>query len=221
MKRDALSPASLSTRLYRLLLTFYPRGFRHEYGSDMLQVFGDLCRDSLRQQGWVGLAKLWGTTLRDFAASAITEYYSEWRHFIMENSQNRLPAIIGGLLLLPPALFALLNILEYQLGVPVSWQPFAWLTADMANSVTDDVLDIAFVSLPLVALVVLALPMLHITLSRAEEGSGAWLTGHLTIQRTNRLSLALIGACLLVGFIFVAYFIGENWACLVGRAVAC
>ena len=34
-----------SKRIYRVLLVAYPKEFRREYGSHMVQVFRDLCRE--------------------------------------------------------------------------------------------------------------------------------------------------------------------------------
>ncbi len=37
-----------SVRLYRAALVVYPPAFRREYGTPMVQVFRDACREALR-----------------------------------------------------------------------------------------------------------------------------------------------------------------------------
>ena len=76
MDKNPNAPRSLilSTRLYKALLVIYPSGFRQEYGWQMLQVFGDCCRRTLRQAGMAGLLLLWSRTLLDTVQTAFEEH---------------------------------------------------------------------------------------------------------------------------------------------------
>ena len=65
---------SLSVRVYRLLLVTYPAKFKQEYGSQMLQVFGDYCAHVFRQNGAQGVFRLWAITLFDLVQSLIEEH---------------------------------------------------------------------------------------------------------------------------------------------------
>lgn len=62
-----------SERVYRVLLAAYPKEFREAYGSQMVQVFRDLCRDKRRGGGIGGLVALWARTGADLAVSALVE----------------------------------------------------------------------------------------------------------------------------------------------------
>lgn len=64
----------LSTRLYQALLIVYPSKFRRDYGSPMLQVFRDCCRQALRESGAAGLLSLWARTMLDILQTAIEEH---------------------------------------------------------------------------------------------------------------------------------------------------
>jgi hypothetical protein len=46
---------SRSERVYRVLLLAYPREFRRECGAEMVQAFGDLCREEKRRGGSSGV----------------------------------------------------------------------------------------------------------------------------------------------------------------------
>jgi hypothetical protein len=80
-------PLAAAARAYGLLLLLYPRQFRREYGADMAQVFGDLCRDAYRWGSMPSLQRLWAATLRDLAISVPREHLARvqrpaggWRH---------------------------------------------------------------------------------------------------------------------------------------------
>ncbi len=62
-----------SERLYRALLTAYPKQFRRAYGREMAQVFRCMCREEVASGGSRGLARLWVRTLLDLLATALAE----------------------------------------------------------------------------------------------------------------------------------------------------
>jgi hypothetical protein len=59
--------------LYRALLWAYPAPFRREWCRDMVQLFGDCCRDGYRVGGVGGLARVWLVALADLARSVPRE----------------------------------------------------------------------------------------------------------------------------------------------------
>jgi hypothetical protein len=64
---------SRSERIYRVLLLAYPQEFRKDCGAEMVQAFGDMCREEKRRGGVSGLASLWARTLPDLAFTAFVE----------------------------------------------------------------------------------------------------------------------------------------------------
>ena len=64
---------SLSERVYEALLLMYPKDFRNAYGPQMVQVFGDLCREQRERAGLFGLALLWARTVLDLLRTAASE----------------------------------------------------------------------------------------------------------------------------------------------------
>ena len=73
-KMTQVSPVSFSVTVYRLLLAFYPRDFRDEYGPHMVQVFQDMSLRAYRQNGPDGILRLWVITLFDLLKSAVEEH---------------------------------------------------------------------------------------------------------------------------------------------------
>jgi hypothetical protein len=64
---------SRSERVYRVLILAYPREFRRDRGAEMVQVFGDLCREEKRRDGPPGLVMVWVRTVPDLAVTAFAE----------------------------------------------------------------------------------------------------------------------------------------------------
>jgi hypothetical protein len=67
------APTLLSGRVYSVILLFYPRTLRREFGQEMVEVFTEQLRDARRLDGWSGEMKLWGCvageTLRTLATA--------------------------------------------------------------------------------------------------------------------------------------------------------
>jgi nitrate/nitrite-specific signal transduction histidine kinase len=65
---------SIADRAYRALLYVYPAAHRRVFGPCMAQLFRDLCRDAVEQDGTFGLVELWIRTLLDLAYTALVEH---------------------------------------------------------------------------------------------------------------------------------------------------
>jgi hypothetical protein len=89
------SVLSASERVYRLLLFVYPKTYRREYGPPMIQVYRDLCRNSYRQRGRVGLASLWLRLLADLFTSSIGQHLDALREGILMTDKERDQAIVA------------------------------------------------------------------------------------------------------------------------------
>ena len=74
---------TISERVYRALLTVYPKEFRDEYGPQMVRDFRDLCREELERGGVAGFARLWG------AQPWILRRPRSWRGAVAERTMRR------------------------------------------------------------------------------------------------------------------------------------
>jgi hypothetical protein len=68
-----------SERLYWILLRLYPSGFRRDYSNLMAQVFRTQYRETVDQQGKLGLVGLWLHILADTFAAAFIEHSAAWK----------------------------------------------------------------------------------------------------------------------------------------------
>ena len=88
--------ASLSCRIYRMLLAAYPAEFRREYGPSLLQVFRDSSRDATRREGKFATGKFWLAILGDLIVSASKQHIENVREDgPMNNIRRDLLAAVG------------------------------------------------------------------------------------------------------------------------------
>jgi hypothetical protein len=62
-----------SSRIYSLLLGFYPRSFREDYAQEMLWCFEDMAHAAFKEYGAWGIARLWLRVLPDWCFTLIKE----------------------------------------------------------------------------------------------------------------------------------------------------
>lgn len=131
MRQSLLSLVlSASERSYRLLLFVYPPAYRREYGPLMAQAYRDLCRESYRQRGIVGLISLWFRLLADLATSAFRQHLDALQAggSIMTKKEHFL-AIVAATV--PLVLWLVLGVVNprfvSRMFVNSSAQPWGWI----------------------------------------------------------------------------------------------
>ena len=70
---------SRTSRLFRLLLRVFPFDFRADFGRDMERTFRDQAADAEKQDGKIGLLRLWAETLADIFRVAPGEHWQMLR----------------------------------------------------------------------------------------------------------------------------------------------
>lgn len=200
---------ALSERAYRALLAAYPASFRREYGPQMAQLFRDLCRDALRRRGPAGLAGVWVRTLWDGMVSLV----SEWRNAMQENSSTR--TWVGIALLVTPVLFVLVNVMQYELGIGLPFNPFDALYGQ--SKALDTLLDALIILGPPAVIGLNALPILRGVRLRVE----AETMSIVVPRKVSRGAIALLAVSVLFAAMLFGYALVENWRCLVGIQMAC
>lgn len=100
----------LSERIYRLLLRFYPRGYRQEFAEEMEYVFSESLKDSLRESGVLGMVSLWSRTAIDTGKTLVVQHVENLKgdgsmkprntNFIAQNKNILLVALATALMLL-------------------------------------------------------------------------------------------------------------------------
>ena len=125
MKQGRPIATRISVWCYRLLLVAYPARFRHAYGSHMLQVFRDSCRDAEQRQGAWGVYRLWLPTLWDLVTTVWSERIAEGVSMSAQQWQRlgSLAALTtGAFLIMPlvlPYIAPFLGTDDPRIGIPV------------------------------------------------------------------------------------------------------
>jgi hypothetical protein len=118
---------TLSERIYRALLIFYPADYRHEYGALMVQVFRDVSRDTYRSQGVFGLLFWWCAALLDLTRTVIEQRKK------VTMSKSTWIQITGSLLVIGGAFWGLAAFSQLQPGDHYTYhgvyQVLIWLLA--------------------------------------------------------------------------------------------
>jgi hypothetical protein len=63
-----------SKHLYTFLLKLYPKNYRLEFEEEMEFVFSEQLKDTLKENGALGIVNLWRRTIIDATKSSITEH---------------------------------------------------------------------------------------------------------------------------------------------------
>ncbi|HET8909018.1 MAG TPA: hypothetical protein VFN11_18840, partial [Ktedonobacterales bacterium] len=118
-----------SVALYGRLLVMYPRSFRREYGTQMLQVFRDCSREAARTRGPVGLCRYWLVATSDLIVSTLAERRQEEMHMTRSRwiSLGSLSAALGGgiavLFATIQILMSIAQLLDEQSGIGLALFP--------------------------------------------------------------------------------------------------
>ncbi len=121
---------SIAEKIFCMLLNVYPTTHRLEYGALLTQIFRDLCHDTYRQAGYMGLVRLWNFVLRDTVRSAAVEHIDALREGgqMMTRRQHRIILTLASLpLVLGLLLFMINPVFMGQMITPNVTQPVGWL----------------------------------------------------------------------------------------------
>jgi hypothetical protein len=91
---------SVSVRIYRAMLVAYPKTFREDYETHMVQVFRNSFRDAYHHNGMPGVIDLWLHTCADLFVTALIERISEGSQYMFSPKfilWGGLASLFGGL----------------------------------------------------------------------------------------------------------------------------
>jgi lipopolysaccharide/colanic/teichoic acid biosynthesis glycosyltransferase len=116
----------LSVKVFGYLLWLFPKHFRNRRGKEMIQVFGDSCKDTLNDTGQMGLLVLWFRTFHDLLKTALQEQVEHKYHQLFVVFYQRrgkrlfdLVVVIPTTLLLMPVLLIITVLIKLDSHGPV------------------------------------------------------------------------------------------------------
>ena len=126
-------------------------------------------------------------------------------------------AVAASGLLAVPVLFIAINVLEYELGIPILWNPSDAIYGSGEPSLSTYFFDGLIVVGPVLGFAALLAPLTRVRWTSDSNGFG--LT--VTIRKSSFLRLGLIALCVMTAAVLAAYLIAENLPCLLGQQTSC
>lgn len=203
-----------SQTAYRWLLMLYPADFRGNYGFLMTQAFRDLTRDAQAHSGLIGFLSLWRDTIKDLVSSIWKEQFNAWRRGMQPKTMITL--LIGSIFLGISGLFVAVNLIQYQFGIDLPWNPFDKILDSTQGTPLRIVFDSVIILGPVVAVAFFFLPYIKIRWRPGEDEITS-----IVLYKVGTLSLVLIALSALVVGSLGLYVIAENLPCLIGQQVSC
>jgi len=199
----------VSERVYRALLVVYPKEFRDAYGPQMVQAFGDLCRESVERGGSTGLIALWIRTLVNLASTAVVERVRRHAGIERLSAKDRKMAGVGFVALSTPLFFVAASLLKYGLGVGLLFDPLdrALMSDPERLRVFNLVSPVVFLGGLGLALLLNVYAVLRLNLSR-EDGT---IVSTVRVEMKLANIVVVVVSSLLLGTL-VGYFFLENFA---------
>lgn len=206
-----------SERVYRALLKVYPRAFREEYGAQMEQLFGDVCRREENRAGMGGLVALWMRTVADLVVSAAVERGRTVAPALTSSGMIRfggLAAMVGG------ALSAVLVLRNFAMVFWVGYGSPAWLfgALDLVGVLASMLIAVATLGLyacvavgsrklATVGLVVATLSAVMLAGALIYESTAAPTSGYVANSEvsaeTFAIALGVVGLVYTIGFLLL------------------
>ncbi len=195
-KRDPLS-----TLIFRFMLFVYPKRFRGEFGALMIQHFEDTENRGLRYWAWI---------THDMAVGSLREQLSEWRE-----QMSKIALLAAGILVLPLG-FVIVNVLQYELGIPVPWNPYDSVYDQITGTSWTHLFDAVMLFSPIAAVALVVMTQIRIS-----GGDGEAVLSRIEIRKASRLAYVVVGTSVALLGVMGLYVVFENLPCLLGQQVIC
>ena len=183
------------------MLVVYPKRFRGEFGALMLQHFEDTESRGLRYWAWI---------MHDMAVGSLREQLSEWRE-----QMSKIALLAAGILVLPFG-FVMINVLQYELGIPIPWNPYNNVYDQISGTSWTILFDAVILLSPMVAFALVVMSQVGIS----SEGDKAMLS-RIEIRKASRLAYVVVGTSVALLGAMGLYLVFENLPCLLGQQVSC
>ena len=131
--------------------------------------------------------------------------------------QNSLATAVGSAFLVVPVLFIVANVLEYEIGVALPWNPFDAIYGGRDHTAWTYFLDALIVFGPVLGFATLLAPITRV-MWHVDRG-GVAVT--VNVRRGGWVTLGLIDLSVTATAILGAYLVAENLPCILGQQVKC
>ena len=128
---------------------------------------------------------------------------------------SKIALIAAGILVLPLG-FVLINVLQYELGIPIPWNPYNSVYDQISGTNWTHLFDAVILFSPIVALSIVVLSQVRIS-----GGEGRTVLARIEIRSASRLAYVVVGTSVALLGVMGLYVVFENLPCLLGQQVIC
>ena len=154
--------------------------------------------------------RYWAWLVRDMAVGSLREQLSEWREQV-----SKIALIAAGILVLPLG-FVMINVLQYELGIPVPWNPYDSVYDQISGTSWTRLFDAVMLLSPMAAVTLVVMSQIRIS-----GGDDKAMISRIEIRKVSRLAYVVVGTSVALLGVMGLYVVFENLPCLLGQQVIC
>ena len=125
------------------------------------------------------------------------------RKRLLQNKSNQ--ALIAAGLLVVPLGFVLVNVLQYELGIPVPWNPYDSVYTQISGTSWAYLFDAVILFSPIIAFLIVLLSQ-----TRISGGEGKAALARIEIRSASKLAYAVVGISVALLGAMGLYLVVEN-----------
>ncbi len=152
----------------------------------------------------------WVWILSDTVTSASREHLEEWKE-----SMSKIALLAAGILVLPLG-FVVVNVLQYELGIPVPWNPYDSVYDQITGTSWTHLFDAVMLFSPIAAVALVVMSQIRIS-----GGGDKAVLSRIEIRKASRLAYVVVGTGVALLGVMGLYVVFENLPCLLGQQVVC
>jgi hypothetical protein len=144
------------------------------------------------------------------AFGSLREQLSEWRE-----QMPKIALFAAGLLVLPFG-FVLVNVLQYELGIPIPWNPYDSVYDQISGTSWTHLFDAVMLFSPIAAVTLVVMSQIRIS-----GGDDKAVLSRVEIRKASRMAYVVVGTSVALLGVMGLYVVFENLPCLLGQQVIC
>jgi hypothetical protein len=128
---------------------------------------------------------------------------------------SKMALIAAGILVLPLG-FVLINVLQYELGIPIPRNPYDSVYDQISGTSWTHLFDAVILLSPIAAVTLVVMSQIRIS-----GGDDKAMISRIEIRKVSRLAYIVVGTSAALLGVMGLYVVFENLPCLLGQQVIC
>ena len=112
--------------------------------------------------------------------------------------------------------FVMVNVLQYELGIPIPWNPYDSVYDQISGTNWTHLFDAMILFSPMAAVTLVVMSQIRIS-----GGDDKAVLSRVEIRKVSRLAYVVVGTSVALLGVMGLYVVFENLPCLLGQQVIC